>query len=194
MFERVITVYGRGVPAEYCAPLPYKASKTTQLWWHSNNYTHTDGPSVVDKPSGETQCSTKVSLCVELQILSRLRDRVLFFLHTPSAKTCISSLSRDGDPPEVVETKHGFSIMHFCLDSFGGNFRDTTLASVWYFWFKVLKLLENWKNYDSNDQLSFLFCAHAIHGPENNGACRSLSRLRDVTLTSCLIIDHDTLS
>ena len=54
-------------------------------------------------------------------------------LYTPSAKTCISSLSRDGDPPEVVETKHGFYIMHFCLDSFGGNFRDSPLASVWYF-------------------------------------------------------------
>ena len=55
-------------------------------------------------------------------------------------ETCISYLC---DPPEVVETKHGFSIMHFCLDSFGGNFRDATLASVWYFLFKVLKLLEN---------------------------------------------------
>ena len=51
-------------------------------------------------------------------------------------------------PSRAVETKHGFSIMHFCLDSLGGNFRYTPLASVWYFWFKVLKLLENWKNYD----------------------------------------------
>ena len=122
-------------------------------------------------------------------------NHILVFLKRKTSsqndETCISYLC---DPPEVVETKHGFYIMHFCLDSFGGNFRDTLLASVWYFWFKVLKLLENWKNYDSNDQLSFLFCAHAIHGPENNGAYRSLSSLRDVTLTSCLIIDHDTLS
>ena len=80
----------------------------------------------------------------------KLRERRLksTITITPSAKTCISFLSRDGDPLEGVETKHGFYIMHFCLDSFGGNFRDTTLASVWYFWFKVLKLLENWKNYD----------------------------------------------
>ena len=85
----------------------------------------------------------KVPFCLGKQSLgntSKLGTLKVPFCHwtaaitiTPSAKTCISFLSLDGDPLEGVETKHGIYIMHFCLDSFGGNFRDAKLASVWYF-------------------------------------------------------------